>query len=183
MSPHGRALQHCSPSAADSKEQGWFPCSHPTRLVHPHTPPEPALLFCPSKVLGPLSELLQFVRARASSSILMSLRLTLLPAAGGKSWVWEGRFPHPCHHMTYPRGGRGPFLAFISTGWISWAPPANRVCSSVHPRQGEGPLSLVLQLLRGRASSSYCCSQWGVGPILCISIFSGVSGSRSHWLW
>lgn len=77
-------------------------------------------------------------------------------------------FPHPCHHMTYPRGGRGPFLAFISTGWISWAPPANRVCSSVHPRQGvgaslpsapvaegQGQFFLLLQPMRSGANSVY----------------------------
>lgn len=134
----GGALWHCFPSTADGKEQDRFSCSHPTRLAHPHPHHQSQLFILPRGGAGPTVPVAAVCEDQGQLSLFMSLRLALLPAVGGRVGCGEGMFPSPMSSHDIPERGRGCFLAFISTGRLSSAPPANRVCSSVHLRHGVG---------------------------------------------
>lgn len=180
MLPHGRR----SPALLSqySRQQG----AGPLLLLSPHqagsstsTAPEPALYFaqgrcwahCPGycSLWGP-GPALPFHVPEAGS-------------VGVRVGCGDGMFPSSMSSHDIPERGRGCFLAFISTGRLSWAPPASRVCSSVHLRHGVGTSLPSAPVAEGQGQFFLLLQQWGVGPILCSPIFSGLSGSRSRWLW
>lgn len=184
MLPHGRrSLALFSHYSRQQGAEDRFSCSHPTRLAHPHPQHQSQLYILPRGGAGPTVLVTAVCEGQGQLSLFMSLRLALLPAVGVRVGCGDGMFPSPMSSHDIPERGRGCFLAFISTGRLSWAPPASRVCSSVHLRHGVGTSLPSAPVAEGQGQFFLLLQQWGVGPILCSPIFSGLSGSRSRWLW
>lgn len=83
------------------QESGWTSSSTPTSLGLAHLQPwqpGPVLLCCPGQVQGLTSQVLQQVRDRASSPVLMTPGPALPPAVGGKGQRgWRASLPCPSH--------------------------------------------------------------------------------------
>jgi len=78
-------------------------------------PPGLALLCCPEEVLGPLSHVLQPVRARARSHALMTLEPVLPTAAGGDGQGGKEGIPHT-HATSQQTSGLASPLALSPSG-------------------------------------------------------------------
>lgn len=96
-----------SRTALASSPMGQFFCSHNLGSSSPTLiPPGPALLFCLGQWQGPLSQLLQLVRGRVSSSILMPLSLALHLLQLARSWGQGGGHIYLTHAtIWHTRGG------------------------------------------------------------------------------
>jgi hypothetical protein len=165
---HCAAQSRCgphSPECWNQQEAGPAPLSHAFRAGSP-LPSRPAPLCCPGNVQGPLSLVLQPVRSRVTSSVLMTTE-PALPTATGAGRGGGGITPCPCH-ITVDTWWEKLSL-FLELGADSHTPsphtlptpppphPTTKASSTVLLRQGTGPalLSVVLYVPeRARASSA-----------------------------
>lgn len=144
-SPPGWALQHYPGylTAPDSVDQDQFFFFY--ALGTSTSTPGSVLMYFSGMVQGPLSQVLQLVKCRTRSPVLVPQRPALLPTEGNKEQR-RPSFPHQCHHMV--SGMCGVFAC--SHTFTCALPTVSSLLSCTGKVQGL--LFWVLRSVRGRIS-------------------------------